>query len=305
MSRILITGDRGLIGSALAHKLRLAGNEVVGYDLVAQQDILNGSSLAAAMQGCTGVVHLAAVSRVIWGEQDPERCRLVNVDGTRNVIKAAAEARSAPWVLFGSSREVYGQAEHMPVKETAPWNPLNSYARSKVAAEELVRSAAEGGLRASIVRFSSVYGSPTDHHDRVAPAFARLAAEGGVLRVEGMRTCIDLTHINDVSDILVHMTACIQDEGPLPTIHLVSGRLTTLPDLASIAVNFSGRGTITIIPPRSYDVEAFVGDPTRARSLLGWNPQVSLEKGMEDLVSAFGFMPMGRRVGQGRGKVVN
>jgi len=93
--RILITGGCGLIGSALARRLTAAGHETINFDLSeycgrAPMDITDIESVAAAMEGCAGVVHLAAISRVVWGERDPVRCREVNVKGTRNVLAAAA-----------------------------------------------------------------------------------------------------------------------------------------------------------------------------------------------------------------------
>ena len=172
MSRILITGAAGLIGTALTRRLGAAGHDVIGFDIAAPgggrgPDIRDASSLAAAVAGCSGIVHLAAVSRVVWGEQDPERCHQVNVAGTSNVLAAARDggARS-PWVLVASSREVYGQAARFPVPESAPFQPLNAYARSKVDVENLVALAQGAGVRASVVRFSSVYGTAADHPEQ-------------------------------------------------------------------------------------------------------------------------------------------
>ncbi|MFJ7587587.1 NAD-dependent epimerase/dehydratase family protein [Streptomyces sp. NPDC097617] len=144
MGRILVTGSRGLIGSALVRALARDGHEPVHYDIAAdrRQDVTDPHALAHAMVGCSGIVHLAGVSRVVWGERDPAHCRRVNINGTRNVLTAAAKAvGTSPWVLFGSSREVYGQAVHLPVLESAPSAPLNCYARSKTEAESLVRAA--------------------------------------------------------------------------------------------------------------------------------------------------------------------
>ncbi len=132
MQRILVTGDRGLIGTVLRRRLQEAGHEVIGYDVAGDEvrDVIDTESMDALVATCTGVVHLAAVSRVILGEREPARCRLVNVQGTRNVLSAAARSgKRHPWILYGSSREVYGQAERLPVRESAPLRPMNVYAR--------------------------------------------------------------------------------------------------------------------------------------------------------------------------------
>ncbi len=250
---------------------------------------MDGTSVATAMAGCSGVVHLAAVSRVVWGERDPDHCHDVNVEGTRNVLSAAARRGvQAPWVLVASSREVYGQAVEFPVSESAPFRPLNAYARSKVEAEDLVRSSRGEGLDVSVIRFSSVYGAVADHIDRVAPAFARLASLGGILRIDGQDTTLDFTHVDDVV-AAVHLAAesLAAGDGPLPPLHLVSGRGITLQELATMAIKAAGAGTIELRPARSYDVTSFVGDPTRAEQVLGWRANTALEEGIDRLVERF------------------
>jgi UDP-glucose 4-epimerase len=298
LSRILITGACGLIGSALAKRLVAVGNEIINFDLLvhcnnAPMDIMNATSIAAAMEGCTGVVHLAAVSRVVWGERDPVRCREINVDGTRNVLAAAAaNGVRAPWVLVASSREVYGQASNFPVSESAPFRPLNAYARSKVEMEDMAAASRRDGMRTSVVRFSSVYGAMTDHADRVVPRFARQAADGGTLRVDGEDTTLDFTHIEDVASGLHIMTELLSaGDGPLPPVHFVSGRGTTLRELADITIQAAGSGTVEIGQPRKYDVSKFIGDPSRAEQLLGWRDGTSLEEGIKRLVEDFRSSP--------------
>jgi UDP-glucose 4-epimerase len=252
-------------------------------------DIRDIESVAAAMENCTGVIHLAAVSRVVWGQRDPLRCREVNVEGTKNVLAAAAaRGARAPWVLVASSREVYGQASDFPVPESAPYRPLNAYARSKVEVENIAVSSKKDGLRTSVVRFSSVYGDIVDHSDRVAPRFARLAAEGGTLLVDGEDTTLDFTHIDDITGGLRIMTELLAaGDGPLPPVHFVSGRGTTLQELANIAVTSAGSGIVEVGPPRDYDVNKFIGDPSRAEQLLGWRSSTGLEEGTKRLVDDF------------------
>jgi nucleoside-diphosphate-sugar epimerase len=285
LSRILVTGFRGLIGSALVRRLHAAGWEVRGFDIAQGLDVVDAEAVAEALDGCEGVVHLAAVSRVVWGERDPARCHLVNVTGTRNVLSAASRARRPVWVLAASSREVYGQAVSFPVGEAAELRPLNCYARSKVAAEKLVAASADSGLRASVIRFSSVYGAVTDHADRVVPAFARLAALGGTLRVDGSETTLDFTHVDDVAAALQTAAEMLAGgSGTLPALHLVSGRGTSLPELAEMAIGAAGRGRARVSPGRPYDVRSFIGDPARAGRVLGWRASTALEDGIADLV---------------------
>ncbi len=290
---ILITGSAGLVGSALAAMLRARGTPVRALDLreatpAGHGDVRDPDAVRRAVSGCAGVVHLAAVSRVIWGERDPVACRSINIDGTRTVLDAALHDPGRPWLLFASSREVYGQPAHLPVEEDLPLAPVNIYGRTKQAGERLIAEGRSRGLRAAVVRLSNVYGSPADHADRVVPAFARAAIAGAALRVEGSGHTFDFTHLDDtVRGIALVAELLERGESP-PPIQLLTGRPTTLGELARLVVDLAGGGSEVVeAAPRSFDVARFFGSPARARELLGWTPQVSLRDGLAGLVAAF------------------
>lgn len=289
---VLITGSSGLIGAALVSKLESLGARTIGLDIRGAPSIsldVRNSTEAISLWPLAGIVHLAAVSRVIDGERDRVLCRSVNVDGTRAVLAGALRNSNSPWVIFASSREVYGQQHRLPVKEDAPLLPANTYARSKVEAELVVAEAAAAGLKASIARFSSVYGSVRDYADRVVPAFAAAAATGGSLRLEGAENVLDFTHVDDVVDGLLRMISLLESGDRLSgPIHFVSGLPTKLGDLASLAVGL-GRGGTRIIEaePRPFGVARFWGDPSQAAHVLSWRPTVDLRHGFERLVDEF------------------
>lgn len=289
---ILITGSRGLIGSATARRLEAAGHAVRTFDLRddAEQDIRRPEALSKALDGVDGVIHLAAVSRVVWAQADPEKTWTTNVEALAGLVSAARAMPRTPWMVFASSREVYGEPASLPVAESAPLVPLNVYARSKVAGEAIVRAAAADGMVANVGRFSNVYGCIQDHHDRVVPAFARAAATAGVMRIEGADHMFDFTHIADVArglHLLVDATAAGERLDP---IHFVTGQGTTLGRLADIAIRTGdGRVRQELAPPRNYDVARFTGDPRRAQETLGWTAEIGIADGFAGLVDAFGF----------------
>lgn len=293
MRKILITGSAGLIGRALSDALLNRGFDIVGLDLKAKGlefgDIRDPDTVRQAVQDCSGIVHLAAVSRVVWGEYDPEGCWETNVGGLNNVIAAASRNGRSPWLIFASSREVYGQPERLPADEDTPLRPVNIYARSKVEGERLLAGARKTGLRTATVRFSNVFGCIHDHADRVVPAFARAAALGNPLRVDGAAHTFDFTCLGDVVRGVVALIERLQCgwEDP-PPIHFVTGRATTLGQLANMAIGIAGSGSaIEYAPPRSFDVAKFQGDPQRAKEMLGWSPIVSLEEGLASLIAAY------------------
>jgi nucleoside-diphosphate-sugar epimerase len=205
-----------------------------------------------------------------------------------------------PWIIYASSREVYGQQECLPVDEGANLFPINAYAWSKFEAENLVVEKRSDGLRAAIVRFSNVYGSVYDHSTRVIPAFAAAAAWGRGIRVDGCENTFDFTHVDDVVEGLAKLISLLESGGQPPrALHFVSGRATTLGALASFAVDIGSPGThIVKAAARSFDVAQFCGDPTLAARLLSWRTKIDLEFGFRKLVHEFrasgSATPLGR-----------
>jgi nucleoside-diphosphate-sugar epimerase len=200
----------------------------------------------------------------------------------------AFRSEAAPWLIFASSREVYGQSAEFPVREVAGYSPRNVYARSKVAGEEIVASLAQEGFVASICRFSNVYGSTTDHADRVVPAFAKAAALGGTLRMDGPDCLFDFTHIDDVARGL-HAAVDLAVAGErFDPVHFVTGNPCSLRELADYARD-AARSPVTLstTAARTFDVARFYGDPTRASELLGWRATINVEQGMKRLVAEF------------------
>ncbi|ESZ14931.1 hypothetical protein X735_15150 [Mesorhizobium sp. L2C085B000] len=198
---ILVTGSHGLVGKAVIEGLLRTGNRVLCADLRSNTplDICDREKVEAAAGQVTGIIHLAAVSRVIEAERHPALCQSVNVDATRHILQSALKSKLKPWVIYASSREVYGPQPGKLVHEDISLAPINIYGRAKFEAENLVASARGAGLRTAVVRFSSVYGALNDHADRVVPAFVGAAVRGGTLRIDGSSCAFDFTHIDDVA----------------------------------------------------------------------------------------------------------
>jgi nucleoside-diphosphate-sugar epimerase len=205
------------------------------------------------------------------------------------LLSAALRHPRRPWVVYASSREVYGQQSSFPVSETAQLGPLNTYARSKVAAEQLVWQAREAGLPTAVARFSSVYGDVDDHVDRVVPAFAAAAAEGAKMHIYGADCIFDFTHVEDVAAGVAEICRVIsKGERKMPALHFVSGVPTSLRALAEAAADAGGRrATFEEGPPRTYDVGRFWGSPARTAEILGWRSTIAIRDGIAALVKDF------------------
>ncbi|HVQ88159.1 MAG TPA: NAD(P)-dependent oxidoreductase [Actinomycetes bacterium] len=148
--RTLVTGHRGMVGQEVIRALTHAGHEVVGYDLVDGDDVLDYAHLLASATGCHAVIHLAALD-----EEPDEHSELsprsigsapdiatTNIAGTRNVLAAAAQV-GMKRVVFLSSVDVLGcfmgqgNPDYLPIDDYHPTNPKGPYALSKLAAEDL------------------------------------------------------------------------------------------------------------------------------------------------------------------------
>jgi len=163
---ILITGATGLVGPRLLSRLATAGIECralvrPGKDLPAgveraEGDILDPSSLPAAVEGVTAVVHLAAVFRT----HDDDLIWNVNREGTRNLIAAVRQHAAHARFLMASTSNVYGDDSPHPGREDDPVNPGLAYPASKVEAEHLLRAS---GLTGAILRLPFIYGDQDGH----------------------------------------------------------------------------------------------------------------------------------------------
>lgn len=283
---ILITGAAGLIGSALVEKLEKQGYEVISCDIRLRDNPISffSKNIVPMLAKCTGIIHLAAISRVIHGELYPELCRKVNVDGTIQFLELCKSLPNKPWFIYASSREVYGEQKELPVRESANIDPINNYAKGKAFVEEQITSLKD--FNVAILRFSNVYGGLLDHNSRVIPALCINALKGDPIKIEGKECVFDFTYLDDVIEGICLTVKYLQSEkSSLPTIHLTTNNPCTLENLAKMILKVTGSDSrIDSYPPRNFDVTKFYGDFTRAKKLLGWVPRYSLETGLKQFV---------------------
>jgi nucleoside-diphosphate-sugar epimerase len=295
--RVLITGGNGFIGSHLCDRLVERGHEVQLIDLqfgkhvsylghnLFQGDISDEDTLGKVPCTSDLVLHFAAVSRVEWGEADPGKCVRVNTQGMLNVIKHAIKFRKIPHIIFASSREVYGEPVNLPVTEDHPKEPISVYGITKLMAEKLlVHFSVTNGIKYTIVRFSNVYGSERDLPERVTPRFMALALRGDPMTVNGGQQVLDFTFIDDVVDGVVKLIDRVEnrDEAVANTeMHFTTCRGFSILQLACLVKEVTHSSSeIAVNQERPFDVTRFIGDYSKARRLLGYEPKISLEDGL-------------------------
>jgi len=307
--KILITGGAGFIGSNLAEKLIKRHNEIYILDWVSElKNLKNIVDRVHFIKGdirkvnfrrilkdneINGVVHLAAVSRVVWGEKDPEKCIDINVNGTKRLLEAISKNDKKPWIIFGSSREVYGEPRKLPVKEDYPKIPINVYGRSKLIGEQLVKRYAKMlNLHAIVLRFSNVYGNEKDILDRVIPRFIIAALKNEKIEIHGGNQIFDFTYINDTVNGIIKAIELLSDIQQntyfYEDFHLLPGEPSTLQNIVKMISDHLQKDLIIkYTPPRNYDVKKFYGDPSKAEDILGFKSKVKLKKGIPMTIERF------------------
>mgnify|MGYP003291619242 CR=1 FL=1 len=294
MTNILITGGLGFIGRTLAEKLIAEGqynvhiidvrdcpeelSDKIDYTPL---DITNREALAMYFRqhSFDGVVHLAAVSRVEDAERDKEFCIRVNYGGTKNIVDNVSKCENT-WMIFGSSREVFGEQEIQPVSELADLCPVNVYGHTKLEGELLT----ERLKKYVILRFSNVYGNSYDRPERVIPIFLRQALNNQDLTLHGGKQVIDFTYIDDTVDAIMSSIRLCEREDDIREHILVSPGVTnSLLSVAKTIVEVTNSKSNIVIDEKSkrtYDVETFVGDTHHRKEILLDREFISVKDGL-------------------------
>ena len=281
---VLVTGSEGLIGKELSGKLEEKKINVVRYDIKNGQNILDEKSLERIICDVNGVIHLAAVSRVVTGYNDPFNAVETNVIGTANILDLIRRKNPSCWMIFGSSREIYGQTQSV-IKESDPPKPVNVYGASKTAGEYLSLCYGDNyNLRTFVVRFSNVYGGLNDHPDRVVPRFFVQALSNSAITVYGGNQIFDFVHLSDAVDGLMKLIQKIimNDKIEKKTLHFITGKSVSLIELSNKIIKLTNsKSRVIYLPKREFDVDTFVGDPSVTMNALGWQPKMSIDEGLE------------------------
>jgi nucleoside-diphosphate-sugar epimerase len=290
---VLVTGGAGFIGSHLVEELLACGYRVRVLDNLSQGnrewapaeaefihgDIVNHQDCADACAGMSGVFHLAAMSRVAPSLDDISICTQPNVVGTQNILAAARSAGVRRLVYTGSST-FYGNAEP-PHREDMPPEYLNFYSLTKSVGEQYCFLFDRlYGLSTAVVRYFNVYGPrqpETGAYALVIGIFLRRFALGLPLIIHGDGSQRrDFIHVRDAVKATIRV---YESSARTEVFNVGSGTNVSIKEVADIispAQEFA--------PRRAGDAEITLADVTRIREKLGWEPEVSFEDGLRELV---------------------
>lgn len=305
--RVLITGSSGQIGTNLGLYLQDQGHYVFGVDKrpntwtneieTLLQDLSapyrnhkNGLGHVDYPADLDAVVHLAAHAKVHELVQQPDRA-LENIMMTFNVLEYCRQ-NDLP-IIFSSSREVYGDIHRYITEESyADFAFTESpYSASKISGEALIYSYAQCyGLNYIVYRFSNVYGrydNDLERMSRVIPKFIRMISDNETITVYGKEKVLDFTYVDDcVAGVFKGLDLLTTEIKVNQTINLAYGRgnsLVSLAELIGAALGIEPR--MKIEPSRVGEVTHYVANIGKARALLGYRPEVSLEEGIKRSVA--------------------
>ncbi len=312
--RVLVTGAAGFIGSHVAEALIARGDAVAGVDsfddfypaavkranlaallpqprfTLVEADVRDAAAMRRAIAEWkpAAIVHLAARAGVRPSIAQPALYADVNIGGTVALLQAAREAGVTRFI-FGSSSSVYGDNATPPFREDDPAiAPISPYAASKRGAELQCEafSALEPAMRIISLRFFTVYG-PRQRPDLAIHGFTRLLESGQPITIFGDGSASrDYTY---VSDIVQGVVAAVDRTRAVAVRHeiinLGEQATTTVIELVALLEAATGRrATVTRQPAQPGDVRRTFADITRARTLLGYAPQVGVRDGIPRFV---------------------
>lgn len=314
--KIVVTGGAGFIGSHLSELLISGGHDVLVFDNFSNPscafspekksmfngDVTKPADLRKAFAGAHAVCHLAALISVQESISHPEKTAETNVVGTFNVLKAASEAHVGR-VVFASSCAVYGDQKNLPVAESAQPGPLSSYAETKLAGEKLCRSFSEScGPSTIALRLFNVYGPGQNQNGEYAaaiPKFASLLSKGKAPTVFGDgRQTRDFVYVTDVARAFA-LSVSARLSAKHAGINVGSGVETEVLGLFSLLGKIIAGNGKKVKPEfakaREGEIRRSCGEISRAKKLLGWSPEVSLEEGLKKTMEGFVVLPKGKK----------
>ena len=303
----LVTGGAGFIGSHLVKRLLDEGHRVRVLDnfstgkrenltaLKGALEVHEGSILDPALldrvcQGSELIFHLAALPSVARSLKQPELTHEQLVTGTLRVLLAARKA-DVRRVVYGASSSAYGDIESKCKQESLSPQPISPYAAAKLAGEYYHQVFAQVyGLETVSLRFFNVFGpkqEPDSEYAAVIPRFVNrmLADERPTIFGDGLQSR-DFTYVANVVD---GMLLAANAQGICgQTINIATGESTRVLDLVQQINAILGKKIVPIhVPPRAGDIRHSLADITTAKRLLGYQPGVGFNEGLQQTVAWF------------------
>lgn len=317
--RMLITGGAGFIGSHLCERYVTEGHTVICLDnfmsgnltnvrhlldcrnfKLIKGDIRDKELLEKIMRDVEVVFHLAAQIHVDRSYIEPGLTYDVNVIGTQNILETA-RLLDVRKVIHASTSEVYGSSMYHPMDEKHPLNAPHPYGASKIAADRMCYAYIKTyGMNIAIMRLFNVFGPRQRDigYGGVISIFARrvLSNMPPIIYGDGRQTR-DYTFVQDA--VRAYDLTLGYDEPLGEPINFGSGREVTVLHLAERIIDLFGRnGAVkpVLAAPRMGEVQRLIADASRAKEVLGWEPEYDLDRGLQEFAAWYGNHGLEERI---------
>jgi len=316
MSKVLVTGADGFIGSHLTEELVRLGYDVrafVYYNSfnswgwldhspphikdqieVFPGDIRDPHGVKEAMKGCDVVYHLAALIAIPYSYHSPDTYIDTNVKGTLNVVQAAREL-GVRKVVHTSTSEVYGTAQYVPIDEKHPLHGQSPYSASKIGADQIAMSFYYSfGTPVAIIRPFNTYGPRQSARAVIPTIITQLANGANKIKLGATEPTRDFNYVKDT--VAGFVAVGNSDNSTGQVINIGSNYEISIGDTARLIADLMRRQLeietdMARVRPEKSEVERLWADNTKARELLNWSPAYAgiegLKRGLAETIEWF------------------
>ena len=305
---ILVTGAGGFIGSHLTEKLVKDGNEVKAFvrynsrndwgmleqlsnEVLNSMEIINGDlrdpyAISNAVKDTEIVFHLGSLIAIPYSYVNPREVIETNTLGTLNVLNAAKE-NGIDKLVHTSTSEVYGSAQYVPIDEDHPLQGQSPYSASKIGADKIAESYFKSfELPVATIRPFNTYG-PRQSARAVIPAIISQALMKDEIHLGSLEPTRDYTYVLDTVRAFIKVAESTKSNGEV--INVGSNFEVSIGELAEKIFSLLDKNIEIItdskrIRPKNSEVERLWCDNTKAKELLKWEPKISMEEGLENVI---------------------
>ncbi len=316
MSKILVTGADGFIGSHLTEALVRAGHDVrafvlynsfnswgwldhCGEDVTGKFEVFTGdirdpNGVRTAMKGCDAVLHLAALIAIPYSYHSPDTYVDTNIKGTLNIVQAARDLGVIK-VVHTSTSEVYGTARFVPITEDHPLQGQSPYSASKIGADQIAMSFYTSfGTPVAILRPFNTYGPRQSARAVIPTIITQIASRTRQIKLGALHPTRDFSYVTDT--VAGFISALESDRAIGEVINIGSNFEITMGDMAHNIAELMGVDIDIVtdeqrLRPDKSEVERLWASNDKARELLDWQPQYSgiegFRRGLAETVDWF------------------
>jgi dTDP-glucose 4,6-dehydratase len=304
--KVLVTGSEGFIGSHLVERLISNGSSVKAFVLynsfnswgwldtfpkdkikkieICMGDVRDYNSVYSAMKEADVVFHLAALIGIPFSYYAQDSYIDTNIRGTINVLQAARNLRNEK-IVHTSTSEIYGTAQYVPIDEKHPVNPQSPYAATKASADHLALSFHKSfNLPVTVLRPFNTFGPRQSARAVIPTVISQVLSGRKAVKLGNLKATRDFNYVSNVVDAFIKLAETEGVEGDI--FNAGSGRDISISQLVEIVGKIAGKKINVIedrerLRPEKSEVMQLLCDCGKLKKVSGWEPTVSLEKGIE------------------------